>query len=192
MYITESIRASINIKEQVLLDDSILHTISGMIDLIVKAYRSHKKVLLCGNGGSAADAQHIAGELSGKLYIERPPLYAEALHVNTSYLTAVANDQSYSDTFARAVDGKGNMGDILICLSTSGNSANVVKAAEQAKLKNMITFGMTGVDGGSLTQYCDHVIKVPSHDVARIQEVHMLMGHIICAEVESQMFGKNA
>lgn len=190
MSVEDSIKANIRIKEQILADPSILAAIQSIIGHFIDCYAHNNKVLFCGNGGSAADAQHLAGELSGKLYMDREPLHAEALHVNSSYLTAVANDMSYDEVYARAVSAKGNQGDILICLSTSGNSINVVRAAENAKHKNIMVISFTGESGGKLSKTSDICIKLPSNDVARIQEAYMLIGHIICAEVEQQIFGK--
>jgi len=150
-----------------------------------------KKVLFCGNGGSAADAQHIAAELSGRFYFDREPLFAEALHVNTSYLTAVANDYSYDEVFSRLVKAKGRAGDILIGISTSGNSKNVIKAIEVANEKGMITIGMTGKTGGKMKEICKYLINVPSTDTPRIQEAHIMIGHIICEIVEKVLFEKH-
>ena len=146
--------------------------------------------MLCGNGGSAADAQHIAAELSGRFYFDRPPLDAEALHVNASYLTAVANDYSYDVIYERMVEAKGQKGDVLIAISTSGNSPNVVKAAKKAKELGIVVIGFTGENGGELAEISDHCLKVPSNDTPRIQECHILFGHIICEIIEEQLFGK--
>jgi len=147
-----------------------------------------KKILICGNGGSAADAQHIAAELSGRFYFDREPLYAEALHVNSSYLTAVANDYSYDEVYARLVKAKGRKGDILIGLSTSGNSKNVIKAFEIANKIGMVTIGMTGKSGGKMKEFSNYLINVPSNNTARIQESHIMIGHIICEIVEKEIF----
>ena len=147
-------------------------------------------MLLCGNGGSAADAQHLAAEFSGRFYYDRQPLPAEALHVNTSFLTAVANDYSFEDVYARMVRATGKPGDILIGLSTSGNSPNVVRAFEEARAIGMTTIGFTGETGGKLSPLCDFLINVPSQDTPRIQEAHITIGHIICEIVESTLFPK--
>jgi len=146
-------------------------------------------VLLCGNGGSAADAQHLAAELSGKFYLDRPPLFAEALHTNVSYITAVSNDYSFEEVYARLVRGEGQAGDVLIGISTSGNSKNVIKAIEKANEISMITVGMTGASGGEMKNLCRYLINVPSTDTPRIQESHILIGHIICEIVEKELFG---
>jgi D-sedoheptulose 7-phosphate isomerase len=145
-------------------------------------------VLFCGNGGSAADAQHLAAELSGRFYTDRDPLFAEALHVNTSYMTAVANDYSYDVVYERLVKAKGRKGDVLIGISTSGNSVNIIKALEYANSIGMITIGMTGETGGKMKDHCKYLINVPSKDTPRIQEVHILLGHIICEIVENSYF----
>lgn len=183
------IKESIELKSKILENDELINTISCVANEIVKAFKEDKKVLLCGNGGSAADAQHIAAELSGRFYFDRPPLLAEALHVNTSYLTAVANDYSYDEVFSRLVSAKGRKGDILIGISTSGNSKNILKAIETANDIGMITLGMTGESGGKMKQLCRYLINVPSKDTPRIQEAHILIGHIICEIVEKELFG---
>ncbi len=157
---------------------------------MIEAYKNGNKVLFCGNGGSAADAQHLAAELSGRFYYDRPPLNAEALHVNTSFLTAVANDYSYDRVYSRMVEAVGNKGDILIGLSTSGNSANIVLALEKAEEKGMIRIGLTGRDGGRMNKVCEHIFRVPSEDTPRIQESHIMIGHILCELVESALFPK--
>lgn len=183
-----SIENSIKTKENLLRDKDTLYLIEGVAKEIIKAFKKDKKVLLCGNGGSAADAQHIAAELSGKFYLDREPLQAEALHVNSSFLTAVANDYSYDEIFARAVRAQGKEGDILIAISTSGNSPNVLKAIKAANDAKMITIGLTGESGGKMAGLCRYLIKVPSKDTPRIQESHILIGHIVCEIVEKRIF----
>ena len=179
---------SSKVKEDILSSQDLLETINEVAKEIIKAFKSDKKVLFCGNGGSAADAQHIAAELSGRFYIDREPLFAEALHVNTSYITAVANDYSYDEIYSRLVKAKGRRGDILVGISTSGNSSNVVKAFEEAKKIGMITVGMTGKSGGKMKELSDYLINVPSTDTPRIQEAHITIGHIICEIVERELF----
>jgi len=179
---------SMKVKENILENKELLSIISKVAQEIINAFKMDKKVLLCGNGGSAADAQHIVAELSGKFYIDREPLFAEALHVNTSYLTAVANDYSYDEVFSRLVKAKGRPGDILIGISTSGNSKNVIKAIESANEIGMITVGMTGKGGGKMKGICKYLIAVPSQDTPRIQEAHITIGHIICEIVERELF----
>ena len=169
-------------------DEVLLSRISTVAQEIVNAFRNDKKVLFCGNGGSAADAQHLAAELSGRFYFDREPLFAEALHVNTSYLTAVANDYSYDEVYSRLVKAKGRKGDILIGISTSGNSKNVIKAIEVANKIGMITVGVTGETGGKMKDVCKYLINVPSKDTPKIQEAHIMIGHIICGIVERELF----
>ncbi len=184
------IKESIEVKQKLLQDQALLLSIEAIVDRVVYAYRSDKKVLFCGNGGSAADAQHIACELSGRFYFDRPALFAEALHVNTSALTAIGNDYGFAAIFARMVEAKGRKGDILFALSTSGNSANVLEAITAAKKQEMIIIGMTGESGGQMIDKCDYLLKMPSMDTPRIQECHMMIGHLICELVEQQLFPK--
>jgi D-sedoheptulose 7-phosphate isomerase len=158
---------------------------------LIACFRKGNKVMFCGNGGSAAEAQHLAAELSGKFYLERPPLPAEALHVNSSYITAVANDYSFSKIYSRYIAGVGNKGDILIGLSTSGNSENIVQAFQAAREKGVRTIAFTGKSGGLLHQLSDYIICIPSESVPRIQEMHLIIGHIICEKVEQNLFGKD-
>ena len=171
------------------LNDTNIHTkIEKIIDLSIKAFRNDKKMLFCGNGGSASDAQHIAAELSGKFYIDRPPLNAEALHVNSSFITAVANDYGYDEIYSRMVQASGRAGDILVGISTSGNSTNVIKAIKKAKEIGIITIGFTGKKIGEMDSICDVIIKAPTNDTPRVQEIHILIGHIICEMIEEKMF----
>jgi D-sedoheptulose 7-phosphate isomerase len=188
--IISNIQSSIDLKTKVLDDKNILLTLEKIIETIVSCYTNGGKVLFCGNGGSAADAQHLAAELSGRFYFDRPPLYAEALHVNSSYLTAVANDYGYDEVFARLVKAMGKKQDVLIGLSTSGKSANILKAFNEANLIGMTTIGFTGETGGYLKEMCTYLLKVPSTDTPRIQEVHILLGHIICELVEEKLFSE--
>src|SRR5436189_2448427 len=178
------IQASINVKRLVLDDDELIHVINETVEVITNAFKNGKHVYFCGNGGSAADAQHLAAEFSGRFYIDRRALPAEALHCNTSYLTAVGNDYSYDVIYSRLIDGIGQQGDILIGLSTSGNSKNIIKAFETAKEKGMTTMGFTGMTGGQLKSVSDYLVNIPSTDTPRIQESHILVGHIICQLVE--------
>ncbi|MGZ8559250.1 MAG: D-sedoheptulose 7-phosphate isomerase [Chitinophagaceae bacterium] len=182
------IKASIDTKQQVLENELLLQTINSCIHKIVIAFKNGNKVLFCGNGGSAADAQHLAAEFSGRFYTDRKALPAEALHCNTSYLTAVANDYSFDVIYSRLIEGIGQHGDILIGLSTSGNSKNIIKAFETAKEKGMVTIGFTGMSGGQLKSVSDYLINIPSADTPRIQESHILIGHIICQLVEEKMY----
>lgn len=182
------IQASINVKTKILNDDRLLLTVNDCVNVIVSAFEKGKKVLFCGNGGSASDAQHLAAEFSGRFYTNRDALPAEALHCNTSYITAVANDYSYDVIYSRLVKGIGNEGDVLVGLSTSGNSKNIVKAFEVAKEKGMTTIAFTGSTGGKLKHYADFLLNVPSDDTPRIQESHITLGHIICQFVEEIYF----
>jgi D-sedoheptulose 7-phosphate isomerase len=183
------IESSIQTKQSILANASILDVIAQCSEIITKAFRDGNKVLFCGNGGSAADAQHLAAEFSGRFYTDREALPAEALHCNTSYITAVANDYSYDVVYSRMINGIGRPGDILIGLSTSGNSKNIVEAFKTAKLKNMITIGFTGESGGVMKNISDYLLNVPSSDTPRIQESHIMLGHIICQLVEEKYFG---
>jgi len=182
------IQSSIDTKQQVLQNEELLQTISKCVDVIVQAFKSGNRVYFCGNGGSAADAQHLAAEFSGRFYTDRKALPAEALHCNTSYLTAVANDYGYDAVYARMIDGIGQAGDILVGLSTSGNSANIVRAFETAREKRMTTIAFTGITGGQMKSISDHLINIPSADTPRIQESHITVGHIICQLVEEKYF----
>ena len=184
------IGASISVKQR-LLDDPILVTaIRAVADEVVGCYARNGKVLFCGNGGSAADAQHLAAELSGRFYLDRDPLDAEALHVNTSYLTAVANEYGYEQIYSRLVRARGRQGDVLFGLSTSGNSANVVRALEAANQLGMVTVGLTGETGGKVKPVVQYLLNVPSVDTPRIQEAYLLIGHVICELVEQKKFGR--
>lgn len=184
------IQSSIDVKQQLLNDALLLNTVQAVTDRITEAFRRDHRIYFCGNGGSAADAQHLAAEFSGRFYLDRKALPAEALHCNTSYLTAVANDYSYDAIYARLIDGLGQEGDVLVGLSTSGNSANIVKAFETARSKGLVTVAFTGLTGGLLKAHSDFLINVPSTDTPRIQEAHMLLGHIICQLVEAAYFNQ--
>ena len=186
--IQSRIQDSIHVKQLMLADEQFLQKLSTVVDVVSTAFKNGKKVLFAGNGGSAADAQHLAAEFSGRFYKDRKALPAEALHCNTSYLTAVANDYSYDVIYARLVDGIGLEGDVLIGISTSGNSVNILHAFETARSKNMITIGFTGARGGKMKDVSDYLFNVPSTDTPRIQESHILIGHIICELVEQQVF----
>ncbi len=184
------LQASIDLKTSLLSNDAILNTVQQIVQDMVTCYRNDGKVLWAGNGGSAADAQHLAAELSGRFYYDRPPLFSEALHVNTSYTTAVANDYSYDVIFSRLVKAMGRKGDVLIGLSTSGNSANVIKALEVANETGMVTVAFTGETGGKMNGLAKYLVNIPSKDTPRIQECHMILGHTICELVEMELFPK--
>ena len=187
--ISSIIQESIDVKQSFLADASNIVLIENICNSITNAFKNGRKVLLCGNGGSAADAQHIAAEFSGRFKINRPALPAEALHVNTSYLTAVGNDYGFDVIYSRMIEGIGCEGDVLIALSTSGNSTNILNAVKAAKSKSMVTIGMTGISGGDMNDHCDFIIKIPSSNTPRIQESHILVGHIICQLVENNIYG---
>lgn len=188
--IKSRIQASIDLKTSLLSNDAILHTVQSIVNEIVACYKHDGKVLWAGNGGSAADSQHLAAELSGRFYYDRPPLFSEALHVNTSYTTAVANDYSYDVIYSRLTKAMGRKGDVLIGLSTSGNSVNVIKALEVANEIGMITIAFTGETGGKMKDCAKYLVNIPSKDTPRIQECHMILGHTICELVEIALFPK--
>ncbi|MBK1963761.1 D-sedoheptulose 7-phosphate isomerase [Campylobacter novaezeelandiae] len=189
-YIKNHFKESIDTKEQILKDENILDLIKKVALEIIKAYKNGNKTLLAGNGGSAADAQHIAGELVSRFYFDRPGLASIALTTDTSILTAIGNDYGYEKVFSRQLEAQGTKGDIFIGISTSGNSANILKALEICKEKGIISIGLTGQSGGKMNELCDYCIKVPSSCTPRIQESHILIGHILCAIVEEELFGK--
>ena len=187
--VRRSVTDSIAAKERLLTDEGLLERCAAVVRIIVESLRADGKVLFCGNGGSAADAQHLSAELSGRYAFDRPPLYSEALHVNSSYVTAVANDYGYDVVFSRMLAACGRPGDVLVGLSTSGNSPNVVKAAEEAHRIGMTVVALTGADGGALRDEADVLLNVPAEETPRIQESHILLGHTICGLVEAEMFG---
>lgn len=186
--IEKIINDSISVKQLILNDKSLVKRINDAAMMCVESLKNGGKIHLCGNGGSASDAQHLAAELSGRFYYDRPPLNAEALHVNTSYLTAVANDYSYDMIYARMIQASAKKGDVLVGISTSGNSANILRAIEVAKDMGVKTIGMTGEKGGKMASYCDILINVPSTCTPRIQEAHIMIGHIICEIIEATIF----
>lgn len=185
------IAENIAVKKSILEDASLLAKVEKIVRHSVESLRNGGKILFAGNGGSAADAQHLAAELSGRFYLDREPLYAEALHVNTSYITAVANDYSYEETYARMIRAMGRKGDVLFAISTSGNSANILLAAQAARELGFTVVAMTGADGGKLKDLADLLINIPSKTTPRIQEGHMLLGHLICELIEQELFGKH-
>lgn len=186
--IKESIEQSIAVKQAVLSDSHLMDTIDMAAKIIEKSLCNGGKIHFCGNGGSAADAQHLAAELSGRFYFDRPPLNAEALHCNTSYLTAVGNDYGYEHIFARLLRGTGKKGDVLVGISTSGNSRNILEAYKVCQEMGIEIISMTGSTGGKMKDYGGLLLNVPSNDTPRIQECHIMIGHIICELVESAMF----
>jgi D-sedoheptulose 7-phosphate isomerase len=186
--IHDIIAASITVKQTILNDGQLQNTVQQITDAVVAAFESGHKVMFCGNGGSAADAQHLAAEFSGRFYKNRRALPSDALHCNSSYLTAVANDYSYDDIYSRLVDGTMQKGDVLIGISTSGNSPNIVKAFETARSKGILTVGFTGASGGKMKELSDFLLNIPSTDTPRIQESHIMLGHIICELTETTIF----
>lgn len=186
--INSILESSIATKQSLLENEAVLQTATEVANMITEAFRNGKAVFWCGNGGSAADAQHLAAEFSGRFYFDRDPLFSEALHVNTSYVTAVANDYSYEQIYSRLIKAKGRPGDVLIGMSTSGTSKNVVEAFKQAQTQDMVVVAMTGETGGTMKDHCDYLLNMPSTDTPRIQECHMLIGHAICELVEAALF----
>lgn len=187
-HISDILNDSLNNLQKVISDKGLILEIETITTKIIKAFKDGNKLLLCGNGGSASDAQHIAAELSGRFIKERKPLYAEALHVNSSYMTAVSNDYGFESTYSRMLEAIGEKGDVLIALSTSGNSENVVNAVKMANSLDMLSVGMSGATGGKIKELCQHNIIIPSSNTARIQEAHIIVGHIFCQIIEEKLF----
>ena len=186
--INHIISESIQVKQSLLNNTALLEQIAVVVDAVTTAFKNGHKVQFCGNGGSAADAQHLAAEFSGRFYKNRKALPSDALHCNSSYLTAVSNDYGYDEVYSRLVEGTMQSGDILMGLSTSGNSPNIVKAFETARAKNIITVGFTGNGGGKLGELSHFLLDIPSKNTPRIQESHIMIGHIICELVEANLF----
>ncbi len=186
--ISKGIKSAAENFNKLITDDNLKKNLYKITSLCIKAFKNDQKLLLCGNGGSASDAQHIAAELSGKFYFDRLPLNAEALHVNSSFMTAVANDFGYEETYARMIEASGKKGDVLIAISTSGNSSNIIKAVSKANELGLVTIGFTGLNGGKLNDMCDIILRAPNNDTPRVQETHILFGHIICQIIEEEMF----
>lgn len=182
------ISESISVKKQLLQNEELVGKLIDIVNITVEALKNGNRLWFCGNGGSAADAQHLAAEFSGRFYKDRRALPAEALHCNTSYLTAVANDYSYDEVYARLVEGVCNSGDILFGFSTSGNSKNICNAFEVANNKEIITVGFTGETGGRMKEISNYLVNIPSTITPRIQESHIMAGHIICELVEEEFF----
>ena len=187
-HISDILNDSFKNLQKLISDKGLILEIETITTKIIKAFKDGNKLLLCGNGGSASDAQHIAAELSGRFIKERKPLYAEALHVNSSYMTAVSNDYGFESTYSRMLEAIGKKGDVLIALSTSGNSENVVNAVKMANSLEMLSVGMSGATGGKIKDLCQHNIIIPSSNTARIQEAHIIVGHIFCQIIEEKIF----
>ncbi|MBR5665695.1 MAG: SIS domain-containing protein [Bacteroidales bacterium] len=188
----QAVAESIATKQRILEDSALMRHLEEASELVAASLRQGGKIHFCGNGGSAADAQHLAAELSGRFYYDRLPLNAEALHCNTSYLTAVGNDYGYEWVFARLLRGTGHAGDVLVGLSTSGNSKNILKAYDVCKEMGIRIISLTGETGGKMKEYSDILLNVPSTDTPRIQESHIMLGHILCEWVEADLFPRNA
>ena len=187
-HISDILNESFNNLQKIINDKGLITEIEIVTKKVIQAFKHGNKLLLCGNGGSASDAQHIAAELSGRFNKERKPLYAEALHVNSSYMTAVSNDYGFESTYSRMLEAIGKKGDVLIALSTSGNSENVVNAVKMANSLDMLSVGMSGATGGKIKELCQHNIIIPSSNTARIQEAHIIVGHIFCQIIEEKLF----
>ncbi len=188
-FISDEIRKRIKLKEDILQSTDIVSQINESSFLCIQALKQGNKILLAGNGGSAGDSQHIAGELVNRFNFDRPALPAIALTTDTSVITAIANDYDYSSIFSRQIDAIGNPGDIFFAISTSGNSENIIKAAITAKKNEIPVISFTGESGGQLENYSDIVIKVPSQLTPDIQEIHIMIAHLICTIIELEMFG---
>jgi D-sedoheptulose 7-phosphate isomerase len=184
----KAITESVNTKNRILHDAVLLNEINSVGQVLINLFKNGNKLMLCGNGGSAADAQHIAAELSGRFNFDRAPLDAEALHVNSSFVTAVANDYNYEEVYKRMIQAKSKKGDALIAISTSGNSPNIITAVNEAKKLGVICIALTGNGGGEVAKICDHALKIPSEETPRIQESHILIGHILCEMIENNLF----
>ena len=189
-FIRKQIEESLKVKKLLLKDETIQRSIKESVELCCEALRNNKKIIFAGNGGSAADAQHLAGELISRFGFERPGLSAIALTTDTSVITSISNDYGFEKLFSRQVQALGKKGDVLLALSTSGNSANIIEGIKEAKRNSITTIGLTGRSGGNMSLLCDLCLKVPSDDTPKIQEAHIMIGHIICSMIENSLFGK--
>lgn len=189
-YIYDQLNESISVQNKILEDQSLIDEIEKASFKCVEILKKGNKILLAGNGGSAADSQHIAGELVSRFAFDRPGLSAVALTTDTSIITAVGNDYGYESLFSRQIQALGNEGDIFLAYSTSGESPNILKALEEAKNNKIVSIGMTGSRKGSMNKLCDFLIEIPSIDTPKIQEGHLVVGHIICGIIEKEIFGK--
>lgn len=189
-YIKNNIGESIEAKKKLLNDDRLLMVIEEVSRICIEAYEKGNKIMVCGNGGSASDAQHMAGELVGRYKLERAGIPALALNANTAVMTALGNDYDYDSIFAKQVVALGKKKDILFVISTSGNSGNTVLACEAAKKMGITTVALTGSSGGKLKELCDYIINVPSDNTPRIQEMHILVIHSICGLIEKELYSR--
>jgi D-sedoheptulose 7-phosphate isomerase len=187
-YVIKEFQASVSVKQRILQDEGLMQQVTQMGHLLIDRYEAGSKLLVAGNGGSAADAQHIAAEFVSRFNFDRPGLPALALTTDTSILTAVGNDYGYEHLFRRQIEANGQAGDVFLGISTSGNSPNILQGLEAARLKGLMTFGLTGASGGKMKALCDYCLCVPSSDTPRIQEAHILIGHTLCAMVELALF----
>jgi len=187
-YIVTQIAEAQRVMSAMLTDETLLSTVETAAGACIDCIQRGGKILLAGNGGSAADAQHIAGEFVSRFAFDRPGLPAIALTTDTSILTAIGNDYGYEELFARQVQAHGNKGDVFIGYTTSGKSSNILRAFEEARLRGLVCIGLTGDRGGSIGRLCDHLLEVPSGDTPKIQEGHLVLGHILCGLVESIIF----
>lgn len=187
-YVISEFEASVAVKQRILADPHFMRQVTAMGHLLIDCYEAGNKLLIAGNGGSAADAQHIAAEFVSRFNFDRPGLPALALTTDTSILTAIGNDYGYDQLFRRQLEANGQAGDVFLGISTSGNSPNILMALEAARIKGITTFGLTGQSGGKMRELCDHCLCVPSGDTPRIQEAHIVIGHIFCAMVELALF----
>jgi D-sedoheptulose 7-phosphate isomerase len=187
-YVIEEFQASAAVKQRMLDDSRFMQQVTDMGQLLIDCYEAGHKLMIAGNGGSAADAQHIAAEFVSRFNFDRPGLPALALTTDTSILTAVGNDYGYEQVFRRQIEANGVGGDVFLGISTSGNSPNILRALEAARSKGITTFGLTGRAGGKMLELCDHCLCVPSEETPRIQEAHILIGHTLCAMVEQALF----
>jgi D-sedoheptulose 7-phosphate isomerase len=190
-YIKDRFRESMIIENSIIDNDVLVFTIDVVSKEIATTFKNGGKLFLCGNGGSATNAQQIASQLSGIFYYDRPPLNAEALHTNSSYITSISNQYSFDEVYARMILAQGNPGDMLIGISTSGNSKNVINALKMANKLGMKTIGLTGEDPGLMKEFCGEVISVPSSNRPRINETHLTIGNIFCEIVESIVYKKS-
>lgn len=189
-FIREQIRKSFEIKQIIYEDSDLIDLIRTISQRAVKIYKNGGKTLIAGNGGSAADAQHIAGEFVSKFYFDRPGLPSLALTTDSSIMTAIGNDYGYDRLFARQLEANAVEGDMFIAISTSGNSPNILEALKVAREMKLVAVGLTGENGGKMAEMCDYCVKIPSPETPRIQESHILVGHIICSAVEEALFGE--
>ena len=186
--IKNQIKSSAELKQKILDSPDIISGIENASRAIISAFRNKNKLLLAGNGGSAADAQHIAAEFVNRFGFDRPALNAIALTTDTSILTSIGNDTGFENIFARQIEALGNEGDVFIGISTSGTSENIIRALNTCRKEKIVTVGLTGIFGGPMNDLCDFSVKVPSEEIPRIQEAHNLIGHIICSLVEHELF----